>query len=302
MRSALRLGVLVSFELGAVLALHSLGELPWLQVPRTDLAGWAAVTPAEDVIAAVARLAALAGAYWLLVSTICYSAAAAAHVPGAVRVAGWATLPAVRRIADRAVAVALVTSSVVGPSAVGAVPALGASPGFVAATPAPPVPLPPARSGEPPPRAPPPAATLPPGLPGVPPPDRGATGERVPDRGETGERARGDTGERARETGERGPDRDRPGRPAPDEDPTAKPSERRPVTHVVEPGDNLWSITTTALQDAGADHDTAAVHAAWVKVVAANRDRLRSGDPDLIHPGESITLTPLPVDGPPSGT
>jgi hypothetical protein len=28
----------------------------------------------------------------------------------------------------------------------------------------------------------------------------------------------------------------------------------------------------------------------WVEVIAANRDRLRSGDPDLIFPGEIVVL------------
>jgi nucleoid-associated protein YgaU len=31
----------------------------------------------------------------------------------------------------------------------------------------------------------------------------------------------------------------------------------------------------------------------WRKVIDANRDRLRSGDPNLIYPGEEIILPPL---------
>jgi nucleoid-associated protein YgaU len=31
----------------------------------------------------------------------------------------------------------------------------------------------------------------------------------------------------------------------------------------------------------------------WHRVIEANRDRLRSGDPDLIYPGEEIILPPL---------
>lgn len=345
MRNTLRLGVLIGMELAAVAALHSLGDLPWLQVPRAGVTEWATVTPPEDVVAALARLLALAGAYWLLASTLCYTVAAAARLPGAVRVAGWGTLPAVRRVADRAVAVALVTSSVMGPSAIGhaspapgastnlraeavslsaspdlsahpgaspdpgASPGAGASSGLTVAASAPPAPFPPAPSTgsdrDSPPF--PPAAALPPGLPGAPPPDRGEHGTRSSHRPGAGERSphpdeSGEGSAHPDESGERSPDRTGAGARSPDPDQTDERPKPRVATHVAEPGDNLWSITAAHLEAAGADHDTAHVREAWREVVAANRDRLRSGDPDLIYPGESITLSPLPEAGSPSTT
>jgi nucleoid-associated protein YgaU len=62
-------------------------------------------------------------------------------------------------------------------------------------------------------------------------------------------------------------------------------------------GDNLWKIAREHLSrersgGSGAPTDDE-VAAYWVKVVDANRHRLRSGDPDLIYPGERVTLPPV---------
>lgn len=61
--------------------------------------------------------------------------------------------------------------------------------------------------------------------------------------------------------------------------------------HVVEPGDHLWSIAEATLARR-ADEDPALgdLPGYWARLVEANRDRLRSGDPDLIHPGERLAL------------
>jgi nucleoid-associated protein YgaU len=73
---------------------------------------------------------------------------------------------------------------------------------------------------------------------------------------------------------------------------TPPPSAR---VHVVVAGDNLWSIARAALADAtGAPPAARDVAPYWHRVVDANRATLRSGDPDLIHPGELVTLPPLP--------
>jgi uncharacterized membrane protein YgcG len=67
--------------------------------------------------------------------------------------------------------------------------------------------------------------------------------------------------------------------------------------HRVVAGDNLWMIARDHLsrkRSGGSgkptNHEVAAY---WIKVVEANRDRLRSGDPDLIYPEEQITLPPV---------
>ncbi len=64
--------------------------------------------------------------------------------------------------------------------------------------------------------------------------------------------------------------------------------ERRARLHIVERGDNLWRIATVDVARHGGSTGDVAAH--WVRIVAANRDRIRSGNPDLIYPGERITL------------
>lgn len=69
-----------------------------------------------------------------------------------------------------------------------------------------------------------------------------------------------------------------------------------PATATVAPGDNLWIIAERALHRADVPHARAGdVAPYWHRVVEINRDRLRSGDPDLIHPGETVELPP-PAD------
>lgn len=72
-----------------------------------------------------------------------------------------------------------------------------------------------------------------------------------------------------------------------------------PGAVVVEPGDHLWKISEDELarrlgRSAGPDEVTPY----WLSVIDANRDSLHSGDPDLIFPGELITLpSPSPAGG-----
>gem|GEM_PF-1076104 len=62
-------------------------------------------------------------------------------------------------------------------------------------------------------------------------------------------------------------------------------------------GDNLWKIARDHLsreRSGGSGQPTNhEVAAYWLRVIEANRDGLRSGDPDLIYPGERINLPPL---------
>jgi nucleoid-associated protein YgaU len=63
------------------------------------------------------------------------------------------------------------------------------------------------------------------------------------------------------------------------------------VAVVVEKGDHLWSITAAHLESSTGEEPSAAeITPRWVEVIDANRDRIRSGDPDLIYPGETIVL------------
>lgn len=84
------------------------------------------------------------------------------------------------------------------------------------------------------------------------------------------------------------PQAPRPGTP----DPTPAVAPARTVT--VVPGDHLWSIAVRALAVAhGSTVDGLAdgsIADYWRDLVAANEAHLRSGDPDLIHPGEVVRL------------
>lgn len=63
---------------------------------------------------------------------------------------------------------------------------------------------------------------------------------------------------------------------------------------VVRSGDNLWELAgrrmSAILGRPAADHEVAPY---WVEVLNANKTRFRSGDPDLIYPGDVIVMPPL---------
>ncbi len=65
-------------------------------------------------------------------------------------------------------------------------------------------------------------------------------------------------------------------------------------THLVVPGDHLWSIAEDRLRSVvGREVTEDEICQYWIKVVNANRDSLTSGDPDLIYPDERVTLPPV---------
>ena len=59
----------------------------------------------------------------------------------------------------------------------------------------------------------------------------------------------------------------------------------------VRPGDNMWLLAERRLREirGGAVTD-ADIAPYWLAVIAANHTRIRSGDPDLIFPGEVLTM------------
>jgi nucleoid-associated protein YgaU len=66
---------------------------------------------------------------------------------------------------------------------------------------------------------------------------------------------------------------------------------RHARTHVVRAGDNLWAIARATLIARGVSAPAdAAIVPYWRAVIAANTGTLRSGDPNLIYPGEIVTL------------
>lgn len=84
--------------------------------------------------------------------------------------------------------------------------------------------------------------------------------------------------------------------PADSESSGSAPEDRVPGdgAHQVAVGENLWTIARARLIAAGVEApDDRTVHGYWVRLIAANLPDLRSGDPDLIHPGDALHLPPV---------
>jgi LysM repeat protein len=70
-----------------------------------------------------------------------------------------------------------------------------------------------------------------------------------------------------------------------------------PTVHATVTGDDLWSIAATELAQVSgrpiASLSNAEVAAYWQRVCDANQAHLRSGDLNLIYPGDQIALPPI---------
>jgi nucleoid-associated protein YgaU len=62
-------------------------------------------------------------------------------------------------------------------------------------------------------------------------------------------------------------------------------------TVVVERGDHIWKISKESLGGKlEREPRSEEVHPYWLETIEINLDSLRSGDPDLIYPGEELVL------------
>jgi hypothetical protein len=92
---------------------------------------------------------------------------------------------------------------------------------------------------------------------------------------------------------EPGPDASQPGSgpalpPAPPPDPAVVAD-----SVVVAHGDSFWSIAVEVVSDRGGPTDDASVARYWRRLIAENRSNLVDPtNPDLIHPGQRLTLPP----------
>lgn len=259
--SRLRALILMVLVLGAqsaaVTGLVALGGEPWAVLPAGpsvgELTSWLGTTSAADALAAVLRLVALGGAGWLLASIVLAVLARLSRVPAAIRACDVVTLPVVRRLAGRVVAAGLSATSVLGTAA----PGLAAPPAAVTAAVAAPDPHPDPREGN---------------------------------------RTGGWAAMPPMPAWPAAPTRTQAPAPSPIDDSDGSAQAAAAERHVVVAGDNLWDLAATRLAihrnlTPGALSDRE-VHAYWVMVLAANREGLRSGDPDLIHQGETVVLPP----------
>lgn len=232
-----RVGLLLAVEAAGVLVAWRLGRVPAYRVSWSELDTWLATSTTADAAVALLLPVVLALTGYLCVVTVLYVLALLLRSPRALARLSAVTPRAVRGLAERAVAVTVLTATWAGPAvAAGGAPAvlppgLRVPSGTSADVWAPAIELP---------------LELPHELPAVPPPE------------------------------------------------VAPPRTSAARTVTVVAGDHLWSIAARALADARAlpvgSLPARDVAPYWLAVVRANAPHLRSGDPDLIHPGEVVRL------------
>lgn len=282
--AATRLGLLVAFETAAVVVLHRLGADPGSRVPWHHLGRWVTESQPEDAAWAVVRLIGLACAYWQLASTLAYLAARLSGLPRLVSGVRWACLPGVRRLVDGAVALSIVGSAVLSAAPARATTPTTAAPvvvqvgGSQAAAGQPhayrPVAAGDAALGQP------ATSTSTSTSTSVPPVTSGApTTATAPRPGSTQPPSPGAT---------LAPPLS-PGR--------ARAPEEATGTHEVVPGDNLWDIAGAHLAQVTGRPAQALtegeIASYWVRLMVANEGLLRSGNPNLIFPGERVICPPV---------
>jgi nucleoid-associated protein YgaU len=84
----------------------------------------------------------------------------------------------------------------------------------------------------------------------------------------------------------------------PDFLPIALSPDHDKTTVTVQPGDHLWKISAQHLASVMNEEPASGEIAPyWRQVVSINEVTLRSGDPDLIYPGEIVVLPDVPTAG-----
>ena len=255
-------GLLLGAELAGVFALVRLGHVDGFSVPFAHVGLWLRQSPPADVLAATLRLIALGGLCWLFASTVLYGFARVVRATRLINALGWCILPAIRRVVDGALAVSLVTTGVV---ASGARLAHAAHPPTTSTTSTTSTTAmsPHVRSGR--------AHVLesfPPA-----PPSPSSPAQRPPPAPASS-----------------------PDLPTPTPTPTPV-SDAQAQRHVVVVGDNLWTIAAgevaRATRRGGTELSDQEIARYWVEVLTAARPALRSGNPNLIYPGEVVPLPPI---------
>ena len=279
----------------AIVVLHQLGNDPVFSADPADLWTWLGEVSPEVAFLGLGRWAALGLSYWIAGSTLLYTAARASQIPRLIRSVEWIALPAVRRLSERVVAVSLTVSTL---TTAGASVAVAADPpgSDLATDTAPvvleatvpdagyvPVPAEDARvlrpvatqdEGEGEPYVPSPAGETWTDQQVIPPPFLVSATLAPTDNAGGAD----DVGPAAR------------GSPAPA---LSTPAATR-TDYTVRTGDHLWGIAEHHLEATlGRIGSDAEIATYWSHVIDVNRSRLRSGDPDLIFPGEVIECPPV---------
>lgn len=245
-----RIALLLAIEGSALAAMLALP----VQLPWSDRHALA-LMPEELVAAGIVRMAAIGIVAWLLISTLLYLVAA--PIPALRTVIGRVTAPVVRRVVDTALAATLSVTVV--------------SPAVAAEAPPEPIVITVGESstGE---------VIIPPGM-AIAQPDPTTL---PPPRAESSATADPSSGTSRRAS--------------PVEAamfPVAVRSQvREAATYQVQRGDHLWSIAENVLKQRSGrsivpDHEIAPF---WRRLIDTNLASLRSGNPDLIYPGEILSI------------
>ena len=215
-------------------------------------------TTPEMAIYGLAWIVALAATSWIALTTVASVVARVVHAQRGIRAIDWMTLPSIRRLAQRITALSVVASSLAAPNT-----ALASEP--------PPIPV--VVTDEV-------AEESLPTIPGpvwsppiiprlVPPPSSSPTPSVTP------------PSEDGRTTSI-----------------VAVAQEASPQRYTVRPGDNMWTITADYLAEVlAAKPSTNHVSRVWRVVMDLNRGSIRSGNVDLIFPGEVLILPPISANG-----
>ena len=245
----------IVLPVAAVVALHRLGSLDWLRIEFSDLDGWARRTRVEDAFAAVLRYVALVGAYWLAISSAAYLLARLSGITRLIDATALLTLPAVRRVTDRLVIGTIAVSTLAGPAI--AVSSQLSDPPVVGVV------------------------------------------DPITARLDAGDAEPSEDFIDLSTLDESELEQLMPLPPQPSEvDDPAPPASLtiRADAHlevIVTEGDHLWALAERRVSEMlgrpAADHEIAPY---WREVISSNPE-LRSGNPDIIYPGEVIVLPPL---------
>lgn len=264
-------------SLAAIAVLHRLGDAAGFAVDWNDVWGWVGAHSPERVLLGITRLAALGLSYWACGSLLVATLVRLVGLRTLIRTVDWLTLPAIRRVAERAVALSLTASTLAGG---GLAPALAAddvydgdvvthqheteAPAATSYVPVPaadaaPAPVPVELAPAEPEVA--ESATIPPPAP-------------APQWPEVAPRRFDPAAADALGVG-------------------SLRSAHAGYPHDVVAGEHLWSIAAAHLRHVlGRQPGEAETATYWAHLIDVNRERLRSGDPDLIFPGETVLCPP----------
>jgi hypothetical protein len=263
------LGLIVLTTTGAV-GLHALGDVPGLVVDTSSPLTWINSADPVDTIGALLRWVGLGLAYWVLASTFLYYLAGLRNTTRRPRWLTVATLPPIRRLIDQALATSLALSIAAAPFG----PLDGAE-----APPLEQVPV-----------------TFELASDGIPVPHVGAPSQE-------------DKPTALQQVEDKQEPATVPPPPAtvpwagvfPSNSTSVAGDEnslRATTSYTVADGDNLWEIAAGHLATVLDRQPSAGeIGDYWRTVISVNRDTLRSSDPNLIYPGEIITLPGVELSG-----